>query len=599
MIKKIGNLINRVNYGIAKIDAIPLWWVGILLTLIAISPNLALGEGSVFTVHDQMDESMMNYVLTARHLGEPVIPEMLGGLNASGLQPSATLFALLYCFLSPFQAFFCTYILLILCGFLGMYFCVRELTESSILSLLAAGCFCMLPLYPVYGLSQMGIPLVLYAYLRLNKSKSRKERFACLGLVLFFGLNSHLVYTGYVVLACWAAVILTALIRKRFVIWSGVGFGTLLLVYVITNLNLICEILLGRSLDGQSAYVSHRTEMVSGEMPFWDTLKGVFMDSAQHAFTYHSKLILPIVIVLLAGGLFYKKMEEAARKRYLYALLGLAVLFGIAVFYAFYKSEPVVAFKNNATGFLHYFQMERFYWLYPAGWYLEFALACSFGWTVGKNTQNRLLSLSVQLVLIVLILLPTAKTILYNSDFYRNVNQRNNGSGITGYITWESYYAEDLMQEVENAIGGDMSEYRIAHLGISPAPSLMHGFYTVDGYSNNYPLEYKHAFRKVIASELELAPETAVYFDKWGNRCYLFNSQTGTYWMMQKGSGVVYRDLQFDMDALAALGCEYLFSGGEIEDYEKMGLEYLGYFETESSYWGIWLYGLINKPEGM
>lgn len=599
MVKKIDNLINRMNRGIVKIDKFPLWWVGILLTLIIISPNLLLGEGSVFTVHDQLDESMMNYVLTARHLGDSVIPEMLGGLNASGLQPSAVLFSLLYCFLPPVIAFFCTYILLILCGFLGMYFCVREVTESSILSLLAAGCFCMLPLYPVYGLSQMGIPLVLYAYLRLNQSKSRKDILLSLGIVLFFGLNSHLVYTGYAVLAFWAVAALVALIRKRFVIWNGVGFVTLLLAYIVTNLNLICEILLGRTLDGQSAYVSHRTEMVSGAMSFWDTLKGVFTDSAQHAFTYHSKLILPMLIVLVIGGLFYKKMEETARKRYLNAVLGLVVLFGIAVFYAFYKSEPVVSFKNNATGFLHYFQMERFYWLYPAGWYLEFALVCSFGWTVGKNTQNRLLSLPVQLLVIVLVLFPTAQTILYNSDFYRNVNQRNNGSGITGYITWEAYYAEELMQEIEEAIGRDMSEYRVAHLGISPAPSLMHGFYTVDGYSNNYPLAYKHTFRKVIATELEMAPETAVYFDTWGNRCYLFNSQTGNYWMMKKGSGVVYQDLQFDMEALADLGCEYLFSGGEIADCERMGLEYKGYFETDNSYWGIWLYELKNEPGGI
>ena len=44
------------------------------------------------------------------------------------------------------------------------------------------------------------------------------------------------------------------------------------------------------------------------------------------------------------------------------------------------------------------------------------------------------------------------------------------------------------MQEIDDAIGRDKSTYRVAHLGVSPAPALMHGFYTVDGYSNNYPL---------------------------------------------------------------------------------------------------------------
>ena len=66
-------------------------------------------------------------------------------------------------------------------------------------------------------------------------------------------------------------------------------------------------------------------------------------------------------------------------------------------------------------------------------------------------------------------------------------------------------------------------------LGISPAPALMHGFYTVDGYSNNYPLEYKHRFREVIAPEIEKNEEVRVYFDTWGNRCYLFNPVSYTH----------------------------------------------------------------------
>ena len=46
------------------------------------------------------------------------------------------------------------------------------------------------------------------------------------------------------------------------------------------------------------------------------------------------------------------------------------------------------------------------------------------------------------------------------------------------------------------------------------------------------------------------------------------------------------------MEALRDLGCEYLFSGGEILDANRMGLTPMGYFETEDSYWGIWLYAL-------
>ena len=580
---------NKLNHIITCADRLPLWGIGFVLLAVVLIPNLILGEGSVFTVHDQLDESMMNYVLTARHPGEDTIPEMMGGINASGLAPSAVLFLFLYRVMSPFHAFLCIYGFLILCGFLGMYFVVREFTDSSILATLCAGIFCMLPLYPVYGLSQMGIPLILYVFLCLWK---RKYIPLMLGLTVLFGLTSHLVYTGYAVLAFWlAALLVSGIKRGPFPKWCGVGFMMLLLTYVLSNLNLMSEILLGRTLGGHPCYVSHREEIVNSAMPFWKTVRYVFMDSAQHAFTYHDKMILPILILLVVSGIFYKKLDERSAGLYRLALGGMLALFLIAVFYGVCKSEPVTAWKNSVTGFLHYFQMERFYWLYPAGWYLEFALAFSVWWTIGRKQRV------LQCFVLALVLLPTANTVLHESYFYMNVNQKNNGSGITGYISWESYYAEELMAQLEEAIGRDMDTYRVAHLGISPAPALMHGFYTVDGYSNNYPLSYKHAFRHVIEAELDKAPETAVYFDTWGNRCYLFNSQTGNYWMLGKGSGVVYEGLQFDMTALADLGCEYLFSGGEIADADRMGLKPMGYFETKDSYWGIWLYAMPQNEE--
>lgn len=573
------------------IDSRRLWWIGIVLLAIVMVPHARLGEGSVFTVHDQLDESMMNYVLTARHLGEQVIPEMLGGINVSGMQPSAVLFVPLYVFFSAFHAFMLCYAIVFICGFLGMYLAVKKLTDSSILAVIFGGCFAMLPTYPIYGLSQMGLPLLLYGALCLREGKRVKTAIA---LTVFYGLTSHLVCTGYGALGFWALAIFVGLLRRRKVGYSMAGFGALLGTYLVTNYRLFWELLLGKG-----SYVSHREEILNGEAPFWETVKDVFLNSVQHAPSYHKELILPIVLALLIFGCLYRRLQTEARMDYLRALAGMVVLVGIAVFCGICKSKPVVDWKNSVNGFLRYFQADRFYWFYPAGWYLELALLfsvwrrqlCGKAWQTYRPAAalGRLLLLCLVLAAI---MLPHGNTVLYNSYFYRNVNQYNNGSGVTGYISWKSFYSEELMAQLEEAIGRDMTTYRVAHLGINPAPSLMHGFYTVDGYSNNYPLEYKHAFRKVIGAELDKDRESKVYFDTWGSRCYLFNSQTGGYWMMKKGSDIRYEGLEFDMEALAGLGCEYLFSGGEILDPERMGLTPMGYFETEDSYWGIWLYAL-------
>lgn len=580
------SICDRTETLLLHMDSLPLWWLGILVMIVFFTPYFILGDGCIFEINDQLDESIMNYVLPAKHLwdGSTIYPEMLNGVNASGMQPAAVLFLPLYCLLPVRTALLIQYGICFFLAFLGMYLLVKEITDSSILAVVAGGCFGVLPLYPVYGLTEFGIPLIMYAFLCLWQ---RKKLFPAILVTVLFGLTSHLVCTGYVVLGFWLLALLYALYKRKRNKWIWIGFGVLLVTYIAGNRALILEILLGNR-----SYVSHREEMVSAAMPFWGTFLNVFQNSAQHAPSLHKYLILPIVVFLIVGAI----CKKGSKGKIIYGTaVGIfLLLIGIALFYAFSHSTVVVTWKNSMTGFLHYFQIDRFYWLYPALWYLEFALAAAALWkTVIPGIGKQLLI--IKLMVVVICLLPTLRLLKVNSNMYLNVNQINNGSEITGYISWESWFAEDLMQELEDAIGRDKSMYKVAHLGVSPAPALMHGFYTVDGYSNNYPLEYKHSFRRVIADELEKNPEIKSYFDQWGNRCYLFNSITGNYMRLQKGNDLVYEGLDFDMDALRELDCEYLFSGAEIADADRMGMDLVGYYETEDSYWGIWLYALISE----
>ena len=582
----------HINRIILALDKLPLWWIGFVLLAVTFAPYIILKEGSVFPIHDQLDETLMTYVLNARHFAvdqTAMFPEPLGGINASGMQPAAVLFILLYRFLPVFTAFLVQFFIVGLSGFLGMYGSVKEITESSILATAAAGCFCLLPVQPVYGLSALGVPLLLYCFLCLYQRKHIAGSFAG---ILFFGLTTHLVLIGYVVLGFWLLAILWMLIKKQHNRPVYLGFVWLTGIYIAVNHSLFSELLLGKS-----DYVSHREELVNQGAPFWQSVREMFLVSSLHTPSLHEKLILPIIVMLVLGWVFRKRLDKNGRMKLLAAWLGMAVLVGIALLYGTCLSTAVVVFKNSCSGFLRYFQLERFCWLYPAGWYLEFALCFSMWWSYGDEEKRDAIGATlnaplIKLFVLVLLLLPTMREIELDSNFYMNVNQLNNGSELTGYITWESYYAEDLMLRLEEVIGRDMSTYRVAHLGMSPAPSLMHGFYTVDGYSNNYSLEYKHRFRRVIEKELVKNEQTRLYFDEWGSRCYLFNGTTGNAWMLDKTLEIKYEGLEFDMEALKDLDCEYIFSAGEIVDSGRMGLTFLGYYETESSYWGVWLYQL-------
>ena len=374
---------NRVEKELLRIDQLPLWWLGLIIAAIFFLPYFILGKGCIFEINDQLDESIMNYILPARHFldGSNVYPEMLGGVNASGMQPSAILFLPLYILYSPRIAFLLQYIICFLIAFAGMYLLVKESTQSSILAVIAGSCFCVLPLYPIYGLTEFGIPLVIYAFLCFWKRK--RFIFAVLSTLLF-GLTSHLVCTGYVVLGLWLLAIIIAVILKRKNSWPLWGFGELLLTYMIVNRALILEILIGNS-----SYVSHREEMISSATPFFETFRSVFLNSSQHAPSLHKYLILPIILFLILGA--FCKKEETDRILYKAAVINFLFLIAIALFYAFCHLTAVVEWKNNATGFLHYFQMHRVYWLYPAAWYLEFAWAAAVLWrTKVPHTDARM-----------------------------------------------------------------------------------------------------------------------------------------------------------------------------------------------------------------
>ncbi len=207
----IGRQINRF---LLWLDRIPLWWTGILIVVVFFSPYFILGDGCIFEINDQLDESIMNYMLPARHLwdGSTVYPEMLGGVNASGMQPSAILFLPLYCLFSARVAFLTQYMSCFVLAFSGNVSVGKGEHGEQYSGGDSRGMFLCAAL--ISGLRSFGIrhSFVTYAFLCLWK---RKRILPALMCTLLFGLTSHLVYTGYVVLGLWLLALLVAFFQKR------------------------------------------------------------------------------------------------------------------------------------------------------------------------------------------------------------------------------------------------------------------------------------------------------------------------------------------------------------------------------------------------
>ena len=335
--------------------------------------------------------------------------------------------------------------------------------------------------------------------------------------------------------------------------------------------------------------VSQREEMVITGEGFRSALT-IFVHSGQHIPSMHQYLIAPIAVLLVLYAFRYRKMDAELRRSY-QILAGLFLVnILIALFYGFYESAPAITWRNSMTGFFHNFRANRVYWLYPTTWYLAAGLAMNLIWRYhsAQERKHRWPAL-VSFLLIGAILFPTAWTIRQNSNWLLNKSQYKNHKSV-GLISWSDFYAEDLMTEIKDYIGKDQSTYKVASLGMCPATPLQAGFYCIDGYASSYSLEYKKAFRKIIAAELDACPAMKTYYDDWGNRCYLLTRESQNYYLIKKDSGFQYKELALDTQAMKDLGCEYIFSAAEITDADSMHLKLEKTFSTDDSYYEVWLY---------
>ena len=192
----------------------------------------------------------------------------------------------------------------------------------------------------------------------------------------------------------------------------------------------------------------------------------------------------------------------------------------------------------------------------------------------------------------------TAGKILLSSNLKPNLQKVVNRNYAA--MSFRDYYAIDVLDQVQEYLkeqcGEELEEYRVVSLGIDPAAALYHGFYCLDGYSNNYSLEYKHRFREIIAPELEKSGYLTDSFDHWGNRCYLFSAECPGYYTVQKG-GFYFQDYEINVESLRQLGGRYLLSAAYIDHSEETGLELVcpEAFETEDSYYRIYLYRVMES----
>lgn len=570
----------RVLKNITKVHMLIVGIIGILIS--AIPLFILKGDAPIY-VQDQLDGEIFTYLFHAKGLfdGSSMFPQVLGGVDKTAFMPPSVLGVLFFVFLTPLAAFIIHGIVVQLTAFIGMFlFLTLYFKNIKIaISFLVAGLFSFLAFFTVYGLSIAGIPLLAYAFLELKNKKSCLKN---LILIIIYGLSSSFVLVGYSIIMILFLYCGIYLLRKKWKEISYVMIGSFLLlaIYIITNSSLFLQML---GIGEQTR--SHKEEIVIYGMNFWEGMKQILFHNTLHAPSWHEYLILPAVLVAVIGCFRYTRANKQIKSYYrmLWLLLGSSI--AIAAFYGFFHCPPVVAIRNEIGGFIKYFQIDRFYWLYPFLWYFTLALLCVIILEDFSFDKRKISNV----IIVGFLLMIMSFVILKNSDFYRNMNQIRTEEKYKK-VSWNDFYGVGLVEKIVLFINKDQASYRVGSIGLHPAVSLFHGFYTIDGYSNNYALEYKKQFRKVIEKELQKDVTMEALFDNWGNRCYLFTSHVRDVVLFPKGTKEPIDDLELNTAELKKMNCRYLLSSVAILNYDQLGMKEVGVFNTEQSFYTIWLY---------
>ena len=565
-------------------------FVGVLATLI---PCVLLGQDAIFTYHDQLDGELIAYLLQARHLFQgDILPEFMGGMSKTALTLPAPLCVFLFLGGDGYGGLTALLFMGKVCGYVGMYLLCRETVKERWISAVMGGLYAILPFLPVYGLSQYGIPLLFWCVLQL---KERKNTVTALCGIALYTLCSSLVLVGFGLIGMGFVLLALEFFRCR----QKTGFipflsGLFLMVglYAAENIRLIWQLLGNGGL-------SHKAEYVLNSTPFLSTFIQYFIQGQQHSEESHS-LLLAVTIVAVIVWIFLlnagKRCVSEDRKRdivYLLRIIAFCLCWNtIFAFLAALWGSTLGVSLRGSLSVLGAFQLDRLLWIAPCLWYLAGACGIALIWEMLKERESIAVGVCCG-ILAAAALVFTGVWVLLAGDIKSNIQKLRNPD--YGLLSFRDYYAIGVMEQVEEFLyqetGRSKEDYLVASLGIDPAAALYYGFRCLDGYSNNYSLEYKHTFRQIIEPELEKSSYLSEYYDGWGNRCYLFSAEIPGYYTVEK-HGFWFQDYELNGMAFRNMGGKYIFSAAYIMNAEEQGLVLLREqpFETEGSYYAIYVY---------
>jgi hypothetical protein len=559
------------------------------------------GEQSYVRIHDTLDGNIPVFsVLMQSDVcfggSDAVFQPLIGGLPRNCLPSETSLHLLPYRYFSAFHAYVLCEVIVRVIALLGMALLLRRHLIPSAPNVVVFGVslyFAFLPFFPCVGLTVAGQPLLLYAILNL---RNRDLGIANWLIVALFPLVSSLVLIGFALIPMLALLVVhEAVFRRKATLPLLFALVLLTCGYAVAEYRLFVQMFCDRG------FVSHRVEYDRfHKLSFKDALTSSlesFYRGGLDGRAFVDSLQFPGIVLaclIAVGGWIVLRNRDAAlpaedrSRRIPREVVGVLVCCFLCAFiaccYGFFDwTFTGRVIRSLGVSLLRTVQFNRVHWLHPLCWSLAFAFAIGyfarrFRWGVALAV----LFIALQMGMAV------------RMHVSHNYAQLWAGDRPKLRPTFAQFFSKPLFEDIRDYIGRPQEEYRVVSLGLAPGVALYGGFYTGDGYVQNFPLDYKHRFRKVIAGELEQDAYLRHWYDAWGSRCCLFSHElAGRQQDCTKDDCLrSIKDLRIDTVALRKLGVEYILSTVEVGNYKSLGLKLERVFERDDSPWQIYLYSI-------
>ncbi|MFZ4058830.1 MAG: DUF6044 family protein [Ferruginibacter sp.] len=543
-------------------------------------PFIIYGQQSILPVVDNMDcfdvwNKLVAETTPVFAAPNTIIPAFMGGVPRFTLVNSYSPFFFLNVLLPSFYAILVHMILIHSLSCFGMYQLANKyLTKGNqIAAIIAAIIFGFrFPVY-AYGLSIALIPFLAMSFIRFYKNQTTFKDWL---LIVMYPFASNLQSVGIFVLGAWIMVVFILMIKdKQLHIQMLYPLLVLIPLYYLNNYPTIHNLIFNDYFFSHRHDFKQTTTSIASNQPF-ELLQ---QDSIEIYFAWMKRFLY----VMIACCIIHMYRKKFSGLKWV-IVLGLILVFLKGIhFVLLHEDFETIRQKVSLLKMFHFEKI--LFWIYPLR-AAFIAVLLTYVFSLFKNKWIAFASLSITCITLFVFTLHW-KPLL----------------GLPWQKTgrpFSNFYATDLFDTIKNTIGKPNNAYRVASFGIHPAVAQYNGMYTVDGYLNNYPLQYKQQFRKVIETDLKLIHAqigyTAWDFETVGHRCYLqnlaYNKQSNLQLPADKLNPLSSpQTVHWNFDALKNLGCNYIISTVALQPTTENAIQLI--ITTENSMYKLFLYQLL------